>query len=443
MPCEHMGVLLSRYVDGEASAEDRRVVEGHVRECEDCRQELEVFTRNEALLGKAFSEEVAGEAFIADVLAKAGLVPSRPGPIRQRLNRVAGTIAAFLSVPARAVATVLVGLSGLLAWNSYTVHQQNKGLIDDINIALRQMQESNVEKRELVDLIDKMKSAIVRAMAQPEATPPKQVVVEGPSDPDHALSEAPVEPALPPEPEKFVPGLPNDFFHFVSAVSWEEGVYLSWETRPPEDKVKFNVRRKEGAAAEFAGAINGSPVLTLCYLDTTATPVSSYTYEVVAVHENGREEHSRAIEVRTLGDIVIQNNGVMSFDNETTVRSIIEVRRYVDGRWVSATFPVGQGQAIGGRRYCKETQGEVDFTTGCTLQRIEEEEREVRRPRRELQLDGEGKPVRDPRTKSLFYLWREITEKVTTNRIGVGDKGGKEYKLWKGEGRRGTLGSLE
>ena len=73
MPCEHMGVLLSRYVDGEASAEDRRVVEGHVHECADCRKELEVFKRNEGLLAQAFSQEVAGEAFVADVLAKAGL----------------------------------------------------------------------------------------------------------------------------------------------------------------------------------------------------------------------------------------------------------------------------------------------------------------------------------------------------------------------------------
>lgn len=443
MPCEHMGVLLSRYVDGEASTEDRRVVDAHVRECADCRKELEVFGRNEALLGKAFSEEVAGEAFIADVLAKAGLAPSRPGPLRRRLTRAAASIALFLSVPARAVATVLVGLSAILAWNSYTVHQQNQGLMDDINIALRQVQDSNDHERELLELVRLMKDAIVLATAKPENPPPVDVVRNPESSPPPAVVVDDPPPAEQPGPkQEFKALLPTDFFHSVSAVSSVEGVLLRWETKPPVGMVAFDVFRQDLPGAEFHGPLNATRIAKqLCYLDEGARPASTYAYQIKAVPEVGEPETSRAIEIHTIGDLKIQNNGVMSMGTES--RSLIDVQRYVDGRWVSAIFPVAEGQPIGGRQYCKETKGEVDFTTGCVLRRITEEEREVRRLVWEAARDAEGNILRDPRTGSFYYLWREVVEKVTTNRIGVADEAGKEYKLWKGEGRRGTPGSLE
>ncbi|GEM_PF-6169022 len=443
MPCEHMGVLLSRYVDGEASAEDRRVVDGHVRECAECRKELEVFSRNEALLGKAFSEEVAGEAFIADVLAKAGLVPSRPGPLRRRLTRAAAVIADFLAVPARAAATVLVALSALLAWNSHAVHQQNQGLIEDINIALRQIQESNREKGELVDILRRMKSTIEQAAAKPANPPPDDVARDPESAPLPAVVVNDPPRAEQPEPKHELKALlPTDFFHSVSAFSSVEGVFLRWETKTPSGKVAFDVFRQDLPGSEFHGPLNKSPILRqFAYLDEGARPASTYAYQIVAVPETGEPEKSRAIEIHTLGDIRIQNNGVMS--TGAVSRSLIDVQRYVDGRWVSSIFQVAEGQPIGGPQYCKETKGEVDFTTGCVLRGITEEEREVRRLVSVAALDAEGNPLLNPETGSFYYIWREVIDMVTTNRIGVTDKAGKEYKLWKGEGRRGTLGSLE
>lgn len=442
MPCEHMGVLLSRYVDGEASAEDRCVVERHVRECADCKQELEVFRRNEELLSQALSQEVAGEAFIAEVLAKAGLAPSRQGPIRSRLSRAASAVATFFSVPARAIAVVLVGISVFLAWDSHSVHRENERWIAEIQAALSRIRESNDVNHQLVRLVQDMKDAVQRTAAQAEKAPPVEAVPDPTSPPPQQVVVDHPGPAEPLEQRQEVKALlPTDFFHSVAAISYKEGVYLSWETKPPMGKVTYDIYRQDAAGQEFMGPINASPILVCCYLDESARPASTYAYQVVAIPAVGEPEKSRVIEIHTLGDIRIQNNGSMTLGTES--RSFIDVQRYVDGRWLNAIFLVAEGQPIGARQYCKETRSEVDFSTGYVLRRITDEEREVKRLVWDAARDGEGNFLRDPRTGSFYYVWREVTEKVTTNRISVTDRSGKEYKLWKGEGRRGTLGSLE
>lgn len=434
MPCEHMGVLLSRYVDGEASAEDRRVVEGHVRECGDCKQELETFRRNENLLAQAFSDGVAGESFISDVLAKAGVARSRPGKVRLAVNRAVRAVAVFLAVPARAAAAILLGMSAFLAWNAYSVHRQNERLISEISDALDKFAGANQANRDLAQALQELREDL-RVATAPREPEPHEQVARNPEHPDPKEIEAtPVPPVVPPEPERVVI-VTTGLFHSVSAVSWETGVRLSWETRgPTQGKVGFSVFRKGSGEAEFGQPLNPAPITKeLCYLDTTALPGGrSYIYKIVGEPEGGAKEESNPIEVRTLGDIMIVNNGVVRASDKSYEKAIIEVKKWIAGRWASERFLVAADEPI----------GSGDFSTGCTLGRIEEADRTRMYPCEDFARDKDGNLLRDGSGRYLHeFKEKPISER--TNRILVIDEGKHEYPLWQGEGRRGTVGSLE
>jgi len=65
MACgDDMKTLLSRYVDGELSADERARVDEHIVACNPCRELLQIFQKNESLLSNALSTESFGNAVI-------------------------------------------------------------------------------------------------------------------------------------------------------------------------------------------------------------------------------------------------------------------------------------------------------------------------------------------------------------------------------------------
>ena len=73
MACgDDLKTQLSRYVDGELNAEEKAKVDGHVAECEACRDLLSLFQKNENLLASALSTDAFGDAVIESVVRKIG-----------------------------------------------------------------------------------------------------------------------------------------------------------------------------------------------------------------------------------------------------------------------------------------------------------------------------------------------------------------------------------
>ena len=71
MPCgDEIKTLLSRYVDGELSPEERTRVDEHVAACTPCRELLQIFQKNESLLSNALSTESFGNAVIESVISE-------------------------------------------------------------------------------------------------------------------------------------------------------------------------------------------------------------------------------------------------------------------------------------------------------------------------------------------------------------------------------------
>jgi predicted anti-sigma-YlaC factor YlaD len=106
--------LLSRYVDGELSPEERARAEEHVAACVPCRELLQIFQKNESLLSNALSTESFGNTVIEGVISelKREAQPIEAKPIDE------GASEWFRNRPTIALAAAalfVVGLVGILS----------------------------------------------------------------------------------------------------------------------------------------------------------------------------------------------------------------------------------------------------------------------------------------------------------------------------------------
>src|SRR3989338_7883567 len=78
--CDEMGLMLSRYVDGELAPEEKAAVATHCEECADCRQMLDRFLRNDHIAADAFANMQFGDRILDGVLQKldAETIPAEP-----------------------------------------------------------------------------------------------------------------------------------------------------------------------------------------------------------------------------------------------------------------------------------------------------------------------------------------------------------------------------
>ncbi len=65
---DEMGLLLSKYVDNEASPEERSHIEEHLVGCAGCKEMLSIFLRNESMVSKSLSREQFGERMVDRVI---------------------------------------------------------------------------------------------------------------------------------------------------------------------------------------------------------------------------------------------------------------------------------------------------------------------------------------------------------------------------------------
>jgi anti-sigma factor RsiW len=139
MPCERVRELLSPYLDGELSAEERRAVAAHLEECRGCSAQLSDFRRHGQTLAEA-GREPAPKALTARVrgnLARAAYAEPTPGTallpkppragqssVRGGLLRQAATIAAacVLSAVVTWLATSNLGQQHRLEQEVLTAH---------------------------------------------------------------------------------------------------------------------------------------------------------------------------------------------------------------------------------------------------------------------------------------------------------------------------------
>ena len=339
MSCEPFGLLISKWVDGEAKPEEIRRVEAHIASCPSCRSLAEEFRRNEGLVESAFGPESFGQQVAGGVL---GSIARRELLLRwgARLAVAAGLLAAFLVFRADR-------------------GQERRDFEAQVNAALRVLQEvkSASAPREgapqvvVREVVREWYPVVVRGVERPDAVAWRPI---GPP-PDRGTPESPKDPE--PRPGTIamdrVDALPD---HETGSVA------LSWRMDRAPGAVFFVYRRELGETG-FGAPLNAAALPQPRFEDTTTRALTTYEYQIMALSDGVPVAANVRAKVTTPPDLQIRFLGLAALDKKPAALIAVHVRR--NGVWREQTFAVEPGGAIG------EPIKDVDFTTGFRLESME------------------------------------------------------------------------
>lgn len=315
---EEMGPLLSRYVDGELTADETGRVEDHCTTCPECRELLSLFQRNERVLGDAIGHDAFGHRVLDQVMVKleeetVTAPVARPLPWRRWIPAAAAVLAA--AAVSWAVSS-RVSRESIPADHYQALRQTTDALLatnDELQRQLRILTERQVVSR-LPD----------RALAYVEDTPRRTVRI---------------------------------------AARFQN--YDQFET--------FSVRRRREEEKEWETLTSG--LLSPEYEDSSALPGQVYRYVITAHRADGSTLDSlpQRVLLPDPGHIdprtAIQARCIdIGLENQV---SRFRLTRYVDGNPVHCDVIVRRGEMIGKPEEIPGV-GRVDFSTGWTLESLDE-----------------------------------------------------------------------
>lgn len=342
MSCEGYGLLISRWVDGEAKPEDARRAEAHVASCAACRKLAEEFRRNAGLVEAALGPEPFGHRVAGGVF----------GSIARR--------EAFWRWGARLGAAAAVIAVALL-------------LRSDRESELRRTQE---QVTAALKVVEQMQAALDRVQAREPATKteiawfPYPVYVDRDGKPVDAAALPPaVAEGTSPEPRTHVPEkrpgtVAQD--RVDAYADWESGnVALAWNMdrvvyasfRASAPRPAFLVYRRVEGTEDWGAPLNEGLLVEPKFEDDTARGLTSYEYRIVALAGGVAYVSDETARVRTPHDLRVEFKGRGTLGAQTSFLFAVHVR--VNRVWHEETFLVGPGETIGAPR------NGVDFSTGA------------------------------------------------------------------------------
>lgn len=284
MSCEKFGILISKWVDGEARAEEIRTVEAHVAECPFCRKLAEDFRRTSALVDAAFAGEPIGQRVARRVLST---IERRRTAIRWGVR----------------VATAAALLLTFLIWRADRAAERREfaRTVEAAMAVVKQMEASlTAERARPAEIVREIVREPVfvylpaGSMPAPDAAQPSDVAKDG---------SAPLDPS----PERSgtialdrVDALADGDTGFVS---------LAWKMNCSPAAVYFVHRRLAGEES-FGDPINSSGLLTPEFEDTSAQGLTTYEYMVVAITPTGPVPSNVVARVTTPADLRIEFKGL-------------------------------------------------------------------------------------------------------------------------------------
>ncbi len=341
MSCEGYGLLISKWVDGEAKPEEARRAESHVETCAPCRKLAEEFRRNAGLVEAAFGPEPFGHRIAGGVF---GSIARRETLWRwgARLGAAAAILAAVLVIRADRDA-------------------ERKRYQELVTVALKVVEQRQAE-------LDRMHA---------EAPAPKTEIAWFPYPVYMDRDGQPVDPpALPPAvadgskpdprprvPEKRPGTIAKD--RVDAYADYETGnVALSWNMdrvvyaslRRQEPQPAFLVYRRQEGVEDWGVPLNEGLLLEPKFDDVTARGLTSYEYRIVAIAGGLPYPSDEVAHVKTPPDLRVEFKGRGTLDAQTSFLFGVHVR--VGGKWLDETFRVVPGEVIGSPR------NGVDYSTG-------------------------------------------------------------------------------
>lgn len=334
MACgDDMKTLLSRHVDGELAPEERARVEEHVAGCGPCRELLQIFQKNESILGNALSTESFGNTVIEGVIneIKREAQPVEAKPVDE------GASEWFRSrpiIPLAAAALFVVGLIAVLSMshnrNLDKMAANNKNLSDKV--------------QSLTDIVISTSRGYEEAIARIRAQEAIQGAREG-------VMLATMTP-----------------HHLVVRGSFDLKIYGTYDV----------YRRSEGEANDRFKKMNADRRLDSPeYIDTSVKAGYGYVYKFRAYRSAKEDDFVES------SPITMRMPRVHEIAAEWSIRvQCVDIgysfkvakfllHRVINGRTVTEEFAIKPGEQLGEVRDIPGV-GKVDFRTSLTLDRLEE-----------------------------------------------------------------------
>lgn len=339
---EEMGTLLSRYVDEELAAEERKSVEAHLEKCGSCRDVLNLFQRNDnvlnnALVGEAFGAQTVDAVMIeikrleepTIVAPMVEETPAQPVQIRQVVQITKMwpfAAAAGLMIACFAGFLALNRMSGGGGTEHLAVAPERPAATDPIvSMLIERVKEGNEVMRDIIVRTTLLGAKENTCLAYLNG---RGIVVQA---------------------------------NFASDTFGTFTLYRCAEISPGRFEDGWTTL-KEGL---------GSPY----YRDDRVVPGTNYMYMWRAFYRNPKEK--AFIQSAPIMQMIPLAGGV---DPRTSLRirfiaatpdnsqATFEVSRYVNQRLVSKIYLVKAGEGIGAKE--KLADGEVNFTTRYVLQGV-------------------------------------------------------------------------
>jgi hypothetical protein len=345
MSCpEEFEVLLSRFVDGELSSDERLRLDEHLSGCEPCRQLLSIFQKNENILAGALSSEAFGYNVVESVLTtikKESPPEARPveeGPMEWVRSRP------WLQLAAAAV--LVIGLFGV------------------------QSASHNAQLREMGESLKKQQEALA---AQTQTALETKGALQAQMQQSRTLAEQYSELLCTNDVRKGFQGAsPRSIWAYV-----EPEHYLVVMARfDGKDFSSYNVyRRLESERAAAFAKINKEPLARPEFVDRAAKPGQTYVYKFEAVRPTGETLDSVPMTMRLspVGDLAPEQSVRVHCEEcgKQLDNAIFQLERLINGKPVSERFYVKLNERVGGIREVPGV-GKVDFTTDLVLAKIDE-----------------------------------------------------------------------
>jgi hypothetical protein len=409
MPCgDDFKVLLSRYVDGELSPDERLKVDEHIGSCEECRELLGLFRKNENLLAGALSTEAFGEAVIDSVVRKIG---------REAVPESEGVIGWFRARPWVQVAAAAVLLIGLVVTLEVSRSTQVAELRAQAKRADAQAKEAEERSAKLAEEFQGQMQYAGR-LAEDLKNLRK----------DHETSEA-IRNAGPGWMIGYVEGN-----HYLEVKASFDSKRFS----------AYNVLRRESTERDDRYVLLNTKSLEKPeYTDRTAKQGHTYVYKFQALGANLEMAESAPITMRlpVVGDLPPEKCVRIHCEDLAAPKDngVFRLERLVEGRPVSHRFYVKLGDRLGDKVKVPGV-GEVDFTTDLVLVKIEEATESRGVSVTAPVLDSDGQPVFEKVQDGAFVLATRSYERSLGSRlnrqaflrpVGSANDSSKDQSLWR------------
>jgi hypothetical protein len=380
-------VQISRWLDGEATPDEARQLQGHLDSCVSCRRLAEELRRNESLVESAFGPESFGQQVAGNVAAT----------LRRR---------AFLLTWGGRVAAA-AALVAILAWDRSGRNAQLRAFEEQIRVAERTagameaaVAASSRPPQVVTDMV-----YVPYPVFVPEGSATREPIPGGSGS--HVSADPPREPA--PDPRRGTIAMDR-----VDAYADPESgaVSLSWSMNRAPGNL-YCVYRRVAGTVDFGEPVNASPLVEPRFIDVTARGLTTYEYRIVALARGLPVVSNSMARLTTPPDLQIEFKGSGQIGDKTG--SIFEVQSRRGGRWERASFCVQPGNEIG------EKVRDIDFATGIRLESVGEE--------RQPYTINPGRPDEQRLTRPV------LRSRLSTRR-------GALY-LWAGESAVGSRERLE